>query len=92
MAYAAGIGQRLRAATEAVAADDTASFLPVLRDHESRVSDAFDAMVPHTAVRATSISNDEGWVAGLAAADLALLDVNGKLHRPQPPDGAVLSS
>jgi hypothetical protein len=92
MAYAARIGQRLRAATEAVAADDTASFLPVLRDHESRVSDAFDAMVPHTAVRATSISNDEGWVAGLAAADLALLDVNGKLHRPQPPDGAVLSS
>ena len=28
----------------------------------------------------TSISNGEGWAAGLAAADLALLDVNGKLN------------
>ena len=53
--------------------------LPVLRDHETRVEQAFDAMVPHTLGRSTSVSNGEGWAAGLAAADLALLDVNGKL-------------
>jgi hypothetical protein len=36
-------------------------------------------MVPHAEGKAPSISNGEGWYAGLAAADLAHLDVNGKL-------------
>jgi len=79
MAYATGIGKRLRSATEAVAAEDDGRFLPVLRDQETRVAEAFDAMVPHTVRRTTRISNGEGWAAGLAAADLALLDVNGKI-------------
>ena len=79
MAYATGIGRRLRSATDSVAAEDDGRLLPVLRDHETRVSDAFEAMVPHTVRRTTRITNGEGWAAGLAAADLALLDVNGKI-------------
>jgi len=79
MAYATGIGRRLRSATDSVAAEDDGRLLPVLRDHETRVSDAFEAMVPHTVRKSTRISNGEGWAAGLAAADLALLDVNGKI-------------
>jgi len=79
-AYAARIGERLRAATDgAVAAEGGGGLLPVLRDHEQRVTDAFDAMVPHTTGKGVSIGNDEGWYAGRAAADLALLDVHGKL-------------
>jgi hypothetical protein len=80
MAYAVRIGERLQAAeAEAVRAERDDRLLPVLRDHRVRVDEAFDAMVPHTEARAPSISNGEGWYAGLAAADLALLDVNGKL-------------
>ena len=78
MAYGTGIGRRLRAATEAAAGADE-RLLPVLRDHEERVAEAFTAMVPHIVERSASVSNGEGWAAGLAAADLALLDVNGKI-------------
>ena len=53
--------------------------LPVLQDHAGRVSAAFEAMVPHTVARSTKIGSHDGWRAGLAAAELALLDVNGKL-------------
>ncbi len=93
LAYATGIGARLRAAVDEAAremfeegaddprADVSARFLPVLRDHEERVAEAFTAMVPHLVSRPTSISNGEGWAAGLAAADLAQLDVNAKLRR-----------
>lgn len=84
LAFAARIGERLRAATESVATEamvtgDVQRLLPVLRDHEVRVSEAFEAMVPHTVGRATRIKHGEGWTAGRAAADLAQLDVNGKL-------------
>jgi hypothetical protein len=80
MAYAVRIGERLRAAeAEAVEAEHDDRLLPVLRDHRVKVDEAFDAMVPHEEGKAPSISNGEGWHAGLAAADLALLDVNGKL-------------
>lgn len=78
-AYAARIGERLRAATDAVAVEHGGRLLPVVLDHEARVSAAFEAMVPHTVSRATSITDAEGWAAGVAAADLALLDVNGKI-------------
>ncbi|HEX6148879.1 MAG TPA: DUF2786 domain-containing protein, partial [Nocardioides sp.] len=65
---------------DAVAAEDTGGLLPVLRDHEARVDDAFDAVVPHTTRRSTSATDGEGWAAGHAAADLAQLDVNGQLR------------
>lgn len=77
-AYAARIGERLAAASEAVVHEDGA-LLPVLHDQEARVSEAFERLVPHTVRAATSVSNGEGWVAGLAAADLAQLDVSARL-------------
>jgi len=82
VAYAVRIGERLQAATaDVVTEHDSDRLLPVLRDHQEKVSEAFDAVVPHTVGRATSVTDGEGWAAGLAAADLALLDVNGKLSR-----------
>lgn len=76
-AYAARIGERLAAASEAVVRAE-GGLLPVLHDHEAAVSAAFDRLVPHTVRAATSVSNGEGWVAGMAAADLAQLDVSSR--------------
>ena len=78
-AYAARIGERLAAASTAAARAGGADLLPVLRTQEARVADEFERLVPHTIGKSASVSHGEGWVAGLAAADLALLDVNGKL-------------
>lgn len=77
-AYASRIGERLRASTEA-AEGDRQALLPVLRDHEARVTAVFEALMPATVTRQTNISDGEGWAAGLVAADLALLDVNGRV-------------
>lgn len=81
IAYASRIGDRLRAAgAEAVReAGDEARLLPVLRDQETRVSEALEAMLPHLSTKTTTVSNREGWAAGQAAADLALLDVHGRI-------------
>lgn len=76
LAYADRIGQRLQEAAESVTAE---RFLPVLRDHDAKVGEAFDAMVPHARAKGPSVGDPEGWAAGLAAADLALLDVNGEI-------------
>jgi len=72
-AYASRIGERLRETNDVTAR--AGGHLPVLRSHEERVAEAFDRLVPHTAGRAASVSNGEGWSAGQAAADLAQLDV-----------------
>jgi hypothetical protein len=80
VAFAHRIGDRLRTATAtAAAAEGETRLLPVLRDHNERVDAAFDAMLPHVVQKTTSVSNGGGWEAGLAAADLALLDVRGQL-------------
>jgi len=80
LAYAGRIGERLRAATSEVTTSEEAErALPVLRDHEARVAAAFERMVPHTVEKTSNITDAEGWAAGLAAADLALLDVNGQI-------------
>lgn len=79
MGYAVRIGERLRAATEAATQEQGASMLPVLHDHEERVTEAFHALVPTTVRRSREISNGEGWVAGAAAADLAQLDVRERI-------------
>jgi len=79
VAYAVRIGERLRVASDAAVTGDSERLLPVLRDHEETVAEAFDAMVPHTVGRSTNVTSGEGWAAGVVAADLALLDVNGKL-------------
>ena len=79
-AYATRIGERLAAASVAAARASGVDLLPVLRSQEARVSEEFDRLVPHTVGRSARVSNGEGWVAGLAAADLAVLDVNERLE------------
>jgi hypothetical protein len=79
LAFATRIGERLRAETEAVAAEDASRLLPVLRDHEARISRAFDHIVPHTVRRGPSANSGDGWAAGVVAAELAQLDVRSRL-------------
>jgi hypothetical protein len=81
LAYAGRIGERLRATNDdLVQADErAASLVPALRRQEELVAEAFAAWVPGTVQKSTPISNGEGWVAGQVAADLALLDVHGKV-------------
>lgn len=87
MAFAVRIGERLQAAHDTAVSDQPGA-LPVLHDHDILVREAFDAMVPHTEGRAVTVSDYAGWEAGTTAADLALLDVNGRLEaeaaRPEP--------
>ena len=47
----------------------------MLVSHDARVSDAFEAMVPHKVATAPEITSAEGWSAGTVAADLARLDL-----------------
>jgi len=79
LAYAARIGERLRDAVETVTARQSTDLVPALRDHEEKVTEAFEAALPHIVMKETTFSNAEGWAAGVVAADLALLDVNGKI-------------
>jgi hypothetical protein len=79
LAYAGRIGERLQEATETMTAGQGKDLLPVLRDHEEKVAEAFEASLPHIVLKETTFSNPEGWTAGVVAADLALLDVNGKI-------------
>ena len=79
LAYAARIGELLRAAAAGVASAGDDRLLPVLLDHETRVGAAFEAMVPHALSAGPAITSAAGWAAGTAAADLARLDVNGQL-------------
>ncbi|MGH3980554.1 MAG: DUF2786 domain-containing protein, partial [Pseudonocardiaceae bacterium] len=85
VSYATRIGERLSTATEEAMtggcgdpAVDTDRLLPVLAARERVVDDLFETMFPHTVQRSVSVSNAEGWYAGRAAADLAVLDT----HRP----------
>ncbi len=78
VAYAYRIGERLDAAREA-AASSHANALPVLRDHDARVAEAFAAMVPTSPGRSVSATDNAGWYAGTTAADLALIDASPKL-------------
>ncbi|WP_165356885.1 DUF2786 domain-containing protein [Nocardioides zhouii] len=80
-AYATRIGERLAAVNATAARAAGADLLPVLRSQEAKVTDAFDRMVPHTIGRSASVSNGDGWIAGLAAADLAAIDVSARLDQ-----------
>lgn len=76
-AYAARIGQRLAAATQAVVDDVAAAdggFLPVLASRRSAVDELCEQTFPTlVASRPTRVSNVQGWVAGTQAADRARL-------------------
>lgn len=81
MSFAIRIGQRLQEVNqEAIRATERGTDLvPVLRNQEQRVEEAFETMFPHIFKSETTVSNGHGWAAGHAAADLALLDVNAHL-------------
>jgi hypothetical protein len=78
MAFAVRIGERLQAAQN-VAVVQHSDALPVLRDHEAKVREAFDALVPHAVGRPLNVSDYAGWEAGTVAADMAQLDASGRL-------------
>lgn len=78
MSYALRVGERLRSAN-ADAADQTGRsdlLLPVLRRQSERVDDAYAELFPDVVGKRTTMSNHQGWAAGRAAADLAMLDRN----------------
>lgn len=90
VAYATRISERLNAASEeAISAarkemGDTGSeqdsrLLPVLAARQQVVDDLFDEMFPQLRRRSVSVSNADGYRAGRAAADLAVLDVRRSL-------------
>lgn len=74
LAYAHRVGERLAEATAEAYRDAGGDALPVLAAQEERVAAAFEAAVPHTVAKRSTVSNDEGWLAGRAAADRARLD------------------
>ena len=76
VSYAVRIGERLaRTAEEVVrSSEDVSRLLPVLRDQEARVSEAFDNLFPHVVEKETTVTNHQGWRAGMIAADQATLD------------------
>lgn len=82
--FAIRIGQRLRETFDEVLAEsgESAGLLPVLRSREQAVTEAFEALVPRTTTTTTSVSNAAGWTAGQVAADLALIDVQGRIVAP----------
>jgi hypothetical protein len=81
VSYAARIGERLNQATADLVDEsgESTTWLPVLRDAEQRVSEAFEELFPEVQHVATTVSNGAGWYAGRTAADLAQLDVQPKL-------------
>jgi len=77
-AYAIRIGQRLQEATDdisKVAAAEAQNLLPVLAARNDAVNEAIDAIFPGLVSQRLRISDEEGWISGTAAADLASLDV-----------------
>lgn len=79
LAYAHRVGERLAEATAEAYREAGGDALPVVAAQEERVAAAFEAAVPHTVSKRSTVSNDEGWFAGRAAADRARLDVREQL-------------
>jgi hypothetical protein len=82
IAYAHRIRERLDSASataDAVSRDTR--LVPVLAARERAVEEKFTAMFPTIRTRTASVSNADGWGAGLAAADRADLDLS-RVHLP----------
>lgn len=75
LAYAGRIGERLRSADEQVAASSGRGdeLVPVLARHREQVEAACSELFPEIVGRAVTVNNADGWWAGRAAADQALL-------------------
>jgi hypothetical protein len=83
VAFASRIGKRLeqtsRDATADVAAQLGAALLPVLARREGAVDDAVGKLFPGAVRNSLAATNQAGWIAGRAAADLADLAVGPTL-------------
>lgn len=75
VSYAIRIRERLTEARDAGSAGvaDTGDLLPVLAARERVVDELYESLFPQSVHRSVRISNAEGWYAGRAAADLAVL-------------------
>lgn len=80
VAYATRIGERLDTTNASVTAEvENRRLLPVLAAHSRAADELTNRLFPSMVHRRISASNGAGWGAGRAAADLALLDVHGKI-------------
>lgn len=83
VAYATRIGERLEVAKDRVTEDvqrvTGADLVPVLAAHDERVTAARDTLFPRTSAQRVSVSNGEGYEAGRAAADRAVLPTGQQL-------------
>jgi hypothetical protein len=80
ISYAQRIGERLHTAAEQAESEVSESvgdgrLLPVLAARERAVQERVSELFPLLVSRRVSVSNNAGWTAGRAAADLAVLDV-----------------
>jgi hypothetical protein len=80
ISYAQRIGERLNTAAEQAESEVSESvgdgrLLPVLAARERAVQERVSELFPLLVSRRVSVSNNAGWTAGRAAADLAVLDV-----------------
>jgi hypothetical protein len=76
VAYATRIGERLDATNASVTAEvNDSRLLPVLAARSRAADELIKRLFPSMVNRQVSVSDGAGWVAGRAAAELALLDV-----------------
>lgn len=73
ISYASRIGERLRASAEETVATAGTDLVPVFAERERIVEGTFETLFPDLRTRSYSIGNADGWVAGRAAADAAVL-------------------
>lgn len=83
-AYASRIRQRLADATESVTREASVEagrgeLVPLLAARDDAVRHATEAMFPEVVGRSMTVTNREGWVAGVAAANAASLGIRGEL-------------
>lgn len=81
VAYAHRIGERLDTASASVTAEVTRDrrLLPVLAANSRATEELTERLFPSTVPRSVAVSNRAGWGAGLAAADMALLDTRDSI-------------
>lgn len=80
VAYATRIGERLTTTNASVTAEMADSrLLPVLAAQSQAADELTDRLFPSMRHRPVPVSNQAGWGAGRAAADLALFDVHASV-------------
>ncbi len=84
LAYADRISERLRSADEqaVVSSGHGSELVPVLARHREQVDAACDELFPRAVGRAGRVNNAQGWWAGRAAADQALISPDLEVIAP----------